>query len=94
MPFIITSYFETRMNYDDLSLEYQVGYSLLETFTRLLKFINNVANFFCYCISGKSFKSELVTMVKGWFRVKDSPAENNSSLSTVTTMIDLCNSRV
>ena len=76
-PVIITNLIERRLNYNNLSLEYQYGYYLLETFTRLLKFVNNVANFFCYCTSGKKFKSELVTMVKGWLWVKDSPAERN-----------------
>ena len=76
-PYIITNLIERCLNYDDLSLEYQYGYYLLETFTRLLKFVNNVANFFCYCISGKRFKSELISMVKGWLRVKDSPMERN-----------------
>ena len=46
MPYIITTLIERRMGYDDLSLEYKHGYYLLETFTRLLKFVNNVANFF------------------------------------------------
>ena len=65
-PFLITNYIYRRLDYSTLSSEYEYGYYLLETFTRLLKFVNNVANFFCYCISGKRFKSELFTMVKGW----------------------------
>ena len=79
-PFLITNLIERRMNYDDITPEYEAGYSLLETFTELLKYINNVANFLCYCISGKRFKSELVSMVKGWLRVKDSPAARNFSI--------------
>ena len=86
-PFLITNYIGTRLDYDTLSLEYQYGYYLLETFTRLLKFVNNVANFFCYCISGKRFKAELVAMMKAWLRVKDFPAERNSSVSTAISTI-------
>ena len=78
-PYIITNYIEKHLNYDELSLEYEAGYYLLQTFTRLLKYVNNVANFFCYCISGKTFKSELDAMVNGWFRVKDLSARSNSS---------------
>ena len=86
-PFVITNYIDKRLDYSILSSEYEYGFYLLETFTRLLKFVNNVANFFCYCISGKRFKSELVVMVKEWLRIKDSPTERNSSLSTNTSMI-------
>ena len=68
-PFVITNYIDKRLDYSTLSSEYEYGFCLLETFTRLLKFVNNVANFFCYCISGKKFKSELVAMVKGWLRI-------------------------
>ena len=63
------------MNYEDGSLEYEARFYLLETVTRLLTFVNNVANFFCYCFSGKRFKSELVAMVKEWFRIKNYPME-------------------
>ena len=86
-PFVITNYIDKRLDYSILSSEYEYGFYLLETFTRLLKFVNNVANFFCYCISGIRFKSELVVMLKGWLRIKDSPTERNSSLSTNTIMI-------
>ena len=86
-PFIVTNIIESRMNYANYSLEYIAGFYLLETAFRLLKFVNHAANFFCYCISGKRFKSELVAMVKDWLRVKNSPAERNSSISTVTTIV-------
>ena len=91
-PFLITNYIEKRHDYDTISLEYEYGYYLLETFTRLLKFVNNVANFFCYCVSGKMFKSELIAMMKEWLRVKDAPAEMNSSVTTTTST--MCHSRV
>ena len=39
---------------------------MLETVLRLFLYLNHAANFFCYCISGKRFKSELIAMVKGW----------------------------
>ena len=91
-PFTITNLIEKRMNYDNYSLEYVAGFYLLETALRLLKFVNHAANFFCYCISGKRFKSELVAMVKGWFRIKDSLAERNSTVSTAIS--NKSNSRV
>ena len=84
-PYIITNLIERRMNYDYVTPEYVAGFYLLETATRLLKLINNIANFFCYFISGKRFKSELVALMKGRARMKDSPAERNSGVSTTTT---------
>ena len=86
-PYIITNHIGFRLNYDSLSPEYEHGFYLLQTFTRLLKFVNNVANFFCYCISGKRFKFELVAMVRGWFRMRGSLLERNSILSTVSSTI-------
>ena len=86
-PYIITNLIERRLNYDDITPEHVAGFYLLETFTRLLKFVNNVANFFCYCISGKRFKSELVAMVKDCLSLKESSIERNSSLPTVTSII-------
>ena len=79
-PFIITNLIERRMNYDDYSPEYAAGFYLLESAFRLFLYLNHAANFFCYCISGKRFKSELIAMVKGWLRVKDSHAERNSTV--------------
>ena len=73
IPFNITNLLEKGMNYEDVSLQYEARFILLETVTRLLTFVNNVANFSCYCVSGKRFKSELVVMIKEWIQIKDSP---------------------
>ena len=86
-PFIITNLIEKRMNYDNYSLEYVAGFYLLETAFRLFMFLNHAANFFCYCLCGKTFKSELVAMLKEWLRIKDSPAKRNSTVLTVISTI-------
>ena len=68
-PFIISNYLWKRLDFEAISQEYEYGFYLFATCTRLLKFLNNLANFFYYCISGKRFKSELVAMVKEWLRI-------------------------
>ena len=83
-PYLITNNIIYRMNVDDHSEDYMAKIYLFDTFCRFLTFVNNVANFFCYCISGKKFKSELVTMVKGWFNCYRNQTRNSSvTISTV-----------
>ena len=89
-PFLITNYIEKRMDYDTVSEEYEQKFYLLETVFRLLTFVNNVANFFCYCISGEKFRTELKAMVNEWMVIKSSSRQNNirrSTLSTVTSTL-------
>ena len=86
-PYLITNHIVFGLNVDDYSEDYMAKFYLLELGCRFLTFINNVANFFCYCISGKKFKSELGTMVKGWFnRNKSQRTERNSSV-TISTVV-------
>ena len=67
-PYLISNNIMYRINVEDRSEDYMAKLYLVESFCRFLTFVNNVANFFCYCISGKKFKSELVIMVRGWFK--------------------------
>ena len=43
---------------------------VIDTIFRLVKWTNHAVNFFCYCVSGKRFREELVAMVTGRFRLK------------------------
>ena len=85
-PFIISSHIEKNMDYKDFSPEYIVGYWVMETTLRLLTFVNNVANFFCYCISGKRFREEFVEMLREWTILKRIKEERTVSLQTVSTV--------
>ena len=80
---------ENRINYDKYSQEYIHGFYVVETTFRVLQFVNNVANFFCYCISGRRFRTELVVMVKGWFGIKETQQDSNlsRSFSTISSRV-------
>ena len=52
------------------SEEYIYRFLIIDSVFRLLKWTNHAVNFFCYCISGKRFREELVSMVTGRFRPK------------------------
>ena len=70
----------------DHSVDFMAKWSLLHSFCRFLNFVNNVANFFCYCISGKKFKSELVAMVRGWFSYCKNHVTQRNSSATISTV--------
>ena len=85
-PYLITNNIMYRINVDNHSEDYMAKYYLFETFCRFLTFVNNVANFFCYCISGKKFKSELVAMVKGSFNCHRNHTGERNSRVTISTV--------
>ena len=88
--FLITQppyrYIMSRISDGDHSVHFMAKLSLLNSFCRFLNFVNNVANFFCYCISGKKFKSELVAMVRGWFNYCRNHAIQRNSCVTISTI--------
>ena len=88
--FLITQppyrYIMYRISDGDHSVDFMAKLSLLDSFCRFLNFVNNVANFFCYCISGKKFKSELVAMVRGWFNYCRNHAIQKNSCATISTI--------
>ena len=86
-PFIITTLIEYKLNYNDYSAEFRDGYFLLEAVTKLLTYVNNVANFFCYSISGKQFRQELISMFK-FGRGNQRQSKEGRSLETLSTAVD------
>ena len=85
LPWRVTNMIEARTDFDNYSQEYRLGYWLLETATKLLLYVNNVANFFCYCVAGKRFRSELVSMVTcdSRSKVKKKQSRSMNTLSNV-----------
>ncbi len=81
-PWRVTNMIEKRMNYDNFSQEYIFGFWLLEAVTKLLLYVNNVANFFCYCVAGRRFRLELVSMVTCGAKLKK-PSQSSVTLSSV-----------
>ena len=86
-PQIVTTIIENKTNWDNYSLEFQAGYLLLEAVTKLLTYVNNVANFFCYCISGKQFRQEFITLLTCSRRKSCTPKEGKS-LDTLSTAVE------
>ena len=91
-PWRVTNMIELRMNYDNFSQEYTFGFWLLETVTKLLQYVNNVANFFCYCVAGKRFRLELVSMISCLSGTKKKPKPKNKkqsqSSNTLSSVVD------
>ena len=55
------------------SEEYIYRFLIIDSVFRLLKWTNHAVNFFCYCVSGKRSREELVAMVTGKFGRKRQP---------------------
>ena len=86
-PHFITTIIDTYMNYYYVT-EYIASYYLIETATKLLTYVSNVANFFCYCISGKQFRNELALIlnIKCW--KKEGLPKEDRSMDTVSTVVE------
>ena len=85
-PYLITNNISYTIAEAEHSPEFLAKYYLLETYFRFLTFVNNVANFLCYCISGRKFKSELVTMLKEWFHCSGKTKVDRGSCITISTV--------
>ena len=85
-PVIISSHIERNMNYDNLTPEYIMEFWIMETALRLLFYINYVANFFCYCISGRKFRQEFLDMLREWNILKKVKDDENVPMETVSTV--------
>ena len=83
-PFIVTTFIEKRMDYETYSYEYIEGLYVVETVFRLLQFVNNVANFFCYCISGRKFRRELISVILCQKFSKDKSVDVTESVSVIS----------
>ena len=84
MPFSISNIIEQRLNYANYSPEFEYKYRLWEAIAKQLTFINNVANFACYFLSGSKFKQELKNMIFG-IRLKGKElSESGTQVSTIS----------
>ena len=78
-PAVVTSILRNNLVNQQRSAEYLMKFNVIDSVCRLLRWLNNVLNFFCYCISGTRFRQQLVLMLKSI-----RPSENESSKSQVT----------
>ena len=92
VPAVVISIIKRNLSTETHSKEYVYIFLVIDTIFRLLKWSNHAVNFFCYCVSGKRFREELVAMVTGRFRRKqgcDGTAVTKTS--TVTTSLSNTN---
>ena len=70
VPTAVISIIKQNLSAETHSKEYVYVFLVIDTIFRLFKWTNHALNFFCYCVSGKRFREELVAMVTGRFRRK------------------------
>ncbi len=89
-PRIITNIIQRRMDESKYTEEYLYKFYFVETCTKLLSYLNNVGNFWCYYVSGARFRSEFVAMFKrgGGDTGGDSPS-NTLYLSTAASTANI-----
>ena len=63
-PAVFTSILRNSLRNQQRSVEYIMRFNVVDSVCRLLRWLNNVLNFFCYCISGTRFREELMLMLK------------------------------
>ena len=87
-PHFITTIIESEFDYDNQGEEFIAYYYIIEMVTKLLTYVNNVANFFCYCISGRQFRTELALVLRvKCCKRKEIPKEDRS-LDTVCSTVE------
>ena len=84
-PAVVTSIQRSSLRNQQRSVEYLMIFNVVDSVCRLLRWLNNVLYFFCYCISGTRFREELVLLLKGVTCCKSNRlSQNDSSKSQVT----------
>ena len=92
VPAVVISIIKRNLNSETQSEEYLYIFLVIETIFRLFKWSNHAVNFFCYCVSGKRFREELVAMVTGRIRRKRQCNGNEvTKTSTATTSLSNVN---
>ena len=92
VPAVVISIIKINLNSETHSEEYLYIFLVIETIFRLFKWTNHAVNFFCYCVSGKRFREELVAMVTGRIRRKRQCNGNEvKKTSTATTSLSNVN---
>ena len=67
IPVIAVGMMKRKIEDVPRSEEFLHSLYLTDGITKLLKWANHALNFFCYCVAGKRFRQELVTMVNSVF---------------------------
>ena len=88
-PVIISTHIESNMNYENFSPELIARLWIMEMAFQLLGYVNNVANFFCYCISGSKFREEFVEMLREWKNLKPTKNERNIYVHQLSTAVSV-----
>ena len=89
VPAVVISIIKRNLSSETHSKEYLYRFLVIDTIFRLFKWTNHAVNFFCYCVSGKRFREELVAMVTGKFRRKRQCDETMATkTSTVTSSLN------
>ena len=63
VPAVVVSIIKRNVSNETHSKEYLYVFLVIDTIFRLFKWTNHTVNFFCYCVSGKRFREELVAVV-------------------------------
>ena len=85
VPAVVISTIKRNVSSKTHSKEYLYTFLDIDTIFRMLKWSNHAVNFFCYCVSGKRFRQELVVMVTGRFRTTGQLNETMVTKSTTVT---------
>ena len=85
VPAVVISIIKRNLSTAKHNKEYLYVFLVIDTIFRLFKWTNHAVNFFCYCISGKRFREELVAMVTEKFRRKRQCDESDISKSSTMT---------
>ena len=89
VPAVVISILKRNLSLERHSKEYLHTFLVIDAVFRLFKWINHAVNFFCYCVSGKRFREELVAMVTGRFIQKRQRAGTEiTKTATVTTSLN------
>ena len=89
VPAVVISIIKRNLSTETHSKEYVYIFLVIDTIFRLFKWTNHAVNFFCYYVSGKRFREELVAMVTGRFRRKRQFDESViTKMSTVTPSVN------
>ena len=84
-PAVVTSNLRNSLRNQQRSVKYLMTFNVVDSVCRLLRWLNNVLNFFCYCISGTRFREELILMLNGVkYCIVCAPSENDMSKSQTT----------
>ena len=90
VPAIVVGMFKRKIQDASRSEEFLHSFYLIDGICKLLKWVNHAVNFFCYCIAGRRFREELVSVVMRCFRKRKLP-KSSLNLGETTTATSVSN---